>query len=135
MLFLRCPYCHKLVFRFFFSRHKAKHTAQRPDGQQNEYVTLHPSGRYEGSLAGVPQCYRHPKCGVVTRMPEEIIRSYLVNPFLYGAGSFCCGCGAHIPEEELFWDETGQNMAEYTRELREVYIQKYGAPPPPVQGY
>jgi hypothetical protein len=102
MLFVPCPYCHRLVFRFFYSGHKAKHTARRPDGQHNEYVTLHPTGRYQGSLAGVPQCYRHPKCGVVTRMPEEIIRSYLVNPFLYGARSFCCGCGAHIPEEELF---------------------------------
>jgi hypothetical protein len=133
MFFVRCPYCHKLVFRFFYSGHVAKHKALRPDGQQNEYVTLHPSGRYEGSLDGVPQCYRHAKCGVVTRMPEEIIRSYLVNPFLYGAGSFCCGCGEHIPEEELFWYETGQNMAEYTRQLREAYIRKYGAPPPTAQ--
>jgi hypothetical protein len=134
MLFVRCPYCHKQVFRFFYSGHKAKHTARRPDGQQNEYVTLHPTGRYQGSLAGVPQSYRHAKCGVVTRMPEEIIRSYLVNPFLYGAGSFCCGCSEHIPEEELFWYETGQNMAEYTRELREADIRKYGAPPPRGQG-
>ena len=134
MLFVRCPYCHKLVFRFFYSGHEAKHTARRPDGQQNEYVTLHPTGRYEGSLTGVPQSYRHPKCGVVTRMPEEIIRSYLVNPFLYGAGSFCCGCGEHIPEQELFWYETGQNMAEYTHDLREAYIRKHGAPPPPLEG-
>ena len=134
MLFVRCTYCHKHVFRFFYSGHMAKHQALRLDGQQNEYVTVHPTGRYQGSLAEVPQCYRHPKCGVVTRMPEEIIRSYLMNPFLYGAGSFCCGCGEHIPEEELYWTETGQNMAEYTRELRAAYIQKYGAPPPPAQG-
>ncbi len=130
MLFVECHYCHKSVFRPFFAGHVAKHTARRPDGQQSEYVTLHPSGRYQGSLAGVPQVYVHPKCGVGTKMPEEIVRSYLVNPFLYGAGSFCCGCGEHIPEEELFWTETGQNMAEYTRGLREKYIEVHGGPPP-----
>ncbi len=129
MLFLRCPYCHKLVLRLFYSSHTAKHTLLRPDGQQVEYSTLPPTDRYEGSLDGVPQLYRHPKCGVVTRMPEDIIRSYLVNPFLYGAGSFCCGCGEHLPENDLFWCETGQNMAEYTAELRNDYIRKYGAPP------
>ncbi len=133
MLFVRCPDCHKQVLRFFLSRHQANHTAPRSDGQQNEYVTLHPTGRYTGSLDGVPQCYRHPQCGVTTQMPEEIIRSYLVNPFLYGAGSFCCGCGTHVPEEDLIWCETGQNMAEYTHELRAAYIRNFGAPPPSIQ--
>jgi hypothetical protein len=47
-----------------------------------DHVTVHPTGRFKGSLRGVPQVYRHPKCGVATKMPEEIIRSYLVNPFL-----------------------------------------------------
>jgi hypothetical protein len=131
MLFIRCPYCHKMVFRFFYPGHKAKHTALRPDGQMNEYVTLHPSGRYKGSLRGVPRGYLHPKCGVVTGMPEEIIRSYLVNPFLYGAGSFCCGCNEHVPEEELFWQETGQCVAEYQRELKDAYLRVHGEPPPP----
>ena len=134
MFFDRCPYCHRRMFRPFLAGHKARHLARRPDGQQNEYITLHPTGRYRGSLRGVPRSYRHPKCGVVTRMPEEIIRSYLVNPFLYGGGSFCCGCGEHVPEEELVWSETGQNMADYTRELQEAYFRKYGSPPPPVEG-
>jgi hypothetical protein len=132
MLFNRCPYCHKPVYRLFFSGQKARHLTRRPDGQQNEYITLHPTGRYRGSLRGVPRSYCHPKCGVVTRMPEEIIRSYLVNPFRYGGGSFCCGCGEHIPEGELFWYETGQNMADFARELREAYVRKYGSLPPPM---
>ncbi len=46
MLFIQCPYCHQRVLRFFYSGHKAKHQELRPDGQQNEYVTLHPTGRY-----------------------------------------------------------------------------------------
>ena len=134
MLFVECPFCHEKVFRLFFAGHCAKHTALRPDGQMTDHITVHPQGRYTGSLKGVPQVYIHAKCGVGTKMPEEIVRSYLVNPFLYGAGSFCCGCGEHFPEEELFWYETGQNMAEYTRELRDAYIRKHGAPPPPVSG-
>jgi hypothetical protein len=40
-------------------------------------------------------------------MPEEIIRSYLANPFLYGGGSFCWGCNDYVQEAELFWTETG----------------------------
>jgi hypothetical protein len=74
--------------------------------------------------------YAHPKCGVGTKMPEEIVRSYLVNPFLSGSGSFCCGCGDYVPEEELFWTETGQNVAEYQRELQEGYLREHGEPPP-----
>ena len=134
MLFIRCPFCHKMVLRFFYKGHKAKHLAPLPDGQQKDHVTLHPSGRYQGSLSGVPQVYVHPKCGVGTKMPEEIIRSYPVNPFLYGGGSFCCGCGTYVAEEELFWTETGQNMADYNRELQDGYLRVHGEPPPPPEG-
>ena len=130
MLFIECPFCHKRILRFLYKGHKAKHTAPLPDGQQKDHVTGHPTGRYNGSLKGIPQVYRHPKCGVGTKMPEEIIRSYLVNPFLYGGGSFCCGCKTYVPESELFWTETGQNMAEYNRGLQKEYIRVHGKAPP-----
>lgn len=95
-----------------------------------DHITVHPTGRYTGSLEGVPQAYRHPKCGGATRMPEEIIRSYLVNPFLYSGKSFCCGCNEYTPVAELFWIETGQCMADYNRELQEEYVRVHGEPPP-----
>jgi hypothetical protein len=101
-----------------------------PDGQMTDHITVHPKGQYQGSLEGVPRGYRHPRCEVVTGMPEEIIRSYLVNPFLYSGGSFCCGCNDYVPEEELFWDETGQCLADYFRELQEEYLRVHGEPPP-----
>ena len=66
----------------------------------------------------------------VMLMPEEIIRSYLVNPFLYGGGSFCCGCNDYVPEADLFWTETGQNMAEYNQDLKDAYLRVHGEPPP-----
>jgi hypothetical protein len=63
-------------------------------------------------------------------MPEEIIRSYLVNPFLYSGGSFCCGCNGYMPYAELFWEETGQCLADYFRELQAEYLRVHGEPPP-----
>jgi len=66
-------------------------------------------------------------------MPEEIIRSYLVNPFLYSDRSFCCRCGGYFSKNELFWTETGQSLLEYDQELKDKYIQEHGAPPPPTE--
>lgn len=110
--------CHKKVLRSFYAGHRAKHTAPLPDGRMKGHITVHPTGRHKGALKGVPQVYRHPECGVGTKMPEEFIRSYLVNPFLYGGGSFCCGCNDYVPEAELFRTETGRTMAEYNRDLK-----------------
>jgi hypothetical protein len=67
----------------------------------------------------VPRVYVHRKCGVATQMPEEIIRSYLQNPYLYSSDeTFCCGCNKHVPERECKWTETGENLQEYMDRLR-----------------
>lgn len=130
MLFIRCAFCHQLVFRPFYASHKAKHTERLADGQMTDHITVHPSGRYQGSLEKFPQVYYHVKCGGGTGMPEEIIRSYLVNPFLYGGGSFCCGCNDYVSYDELFWVETNESLDDYFRGLKRDYIRRYGAPPP-----
>jgi hypothetical protein len=52
-------------------------------------------------------------------MPDEIIRSYLKDPFLYSAdATFCCGCGTHVPWRECCWVETGEDLQTYTDKLR-----------------
>ncbi|MFI8523330.1 hypothetical protein ACIGB8_02725 [Promicromonospora sukumoe] len=51
-------------------------------------------------------------------MPEEIVRSYLANPFLYGDRSFCTGCGDYVSKAELCWIETRQPLREYFDALR-----------------
>jgi hypothetical protein len=116
---VRCPYCHEQIDSADFPAHEAEHLKPKPDGQQSEYATLPPEDRELGSLAGVPKVYRHKKCGVATGMPEEIIRSYLKNPYMYMAdATFCCGCGKHVPFRECVWVETGEDLQTYTDKLR-----------------
>jgi hypothetical protein len=126
---IQCIFCHRWVRRGTIDRHLAPHLERGPDGQQRDHVTLAPERRFRGSLAGVPQVYIHEKCGEETGMPEEIIRSYLVNPFLYNDLTFCTGCRGYVHASELRWTETGDTLYDYTRSLRDSYVRKHGAPP------
>ena len=75
--------------------------------------------RAVGDLSGVPKVYVHRKCGPATGMPEEIIRTYLKNPYMYMADqTFCCGCSKHVPLRECVWTETGEDLQTYTDKLR-----------------
>jgi cytochrome b subunit of formate dehydrogenase len=51
-------------------------------------------------------------------MPEEIIRTYLVNPYFYGCRSYCGGCQKHVPYRELTWVSTNQSLNEYFQKLK-----------------
>ena len=125
MALIRCPFCHKAVLEAEYAAHVAVHATLRPDGQQTDYVTLPESARESGDLAGVPRVYVHRVCGVATEMPEEIVRSYLVDPFLYSADqTFCCGCGGHVPFRECVWTETGEDLQTYTDALRAAHRSK-----------
>jgi hypothetical protein len=116
---IRCPYCHKDIDEDRYRSHVKKHTKLRADGQQTDYATLPEEEQEDGDLTGVPRVYVHKKCGVATQMPEEIIRSYLKNPYMYMAdATFCCGCGTHVPFRECKWTETGENLQKYTDKLR-----------------
>lgn len=116
---VRCPYCHEYIDEGKFAAHEAKHLKARPDGQQTDYATLPEDERDQSNLDEVPQVYVHRKCGVATRMPEEIIRSYLQNPFMYMADeTFCCGCRKHVPFRECVWTETNEDLQAYTDRLR-----------------
>lgn len=106
---VRCPYCHEWVKGKNYLHHQNEHNGLRADGQYKEYVTLPPEDRDHSSLDGVPRVYYHHRCGSHTGMPEEIVRSYLRDPYLYYADqSFCGGCHRHIPCRELVWVETGR---------------------------
>ena len=123
-MFVRCPFCHKTILQWFYESHSRQHKRKKPDGQQEDHVTTAPEKRRRGPLDNVPRRYRHPRCGVVTGMPEEIIRSYLVNPLLYVDRTFCCGCGDYVNPAELSWVETGENLMTYKGRLRAEYLER-----------
>jgi hypothetical protein len=118
MALLHCPYCHLEVEDASFEAHIKSHTRIRPDGQLTTYKTLKPEGRELGDISDVPQTYYHIRCGVGTIMPEEIVRSYLVNPYLYSNVTYCGGCQEHVPYTECYWEETKENLQAYFDGLR-----------------
>lgn len=120
--FVHCEFCHSLTFLPLYWIHRQQHLTLLADGQMTDRFT-------QGLLDGVPQAYFHPHCGTVTRMPEEIIRSYLVNPFLANEYTFCCGCNNYVLQDELYWRGTGQCLADYFQMLQHEYIRIYGEPP------
>ncbi|UJR83212.1 Hypothetical protein I5071_52780 [Sandaracinus amylolyticus] len=126
---VRCRFCHTYVDARAIGAHEAVHMRRRPDGQQQEHITLPPDRRYAGPLDDVPQVYVHEACGGATGMPEEIIRSYLGQPFLYNGNTFCTGCGTYVPFTDLVWEETGETLDAYTRALQAEYIRKHGGRP------
>ena len=115
----RCQFCHEWIEVSEYKLHCEQHTRLKPDGQHTDYITLPPEEREQGDLADAPKIYFHPRCGGYTVMPDEIIRSYLKNPYLYSANStYCTGCKKHIPDNEVFWVETGENMRVYMNKLQ-----------------
>jgi hypothetical protein len=67
----------------------------------------------------VPTVYVRHECGVETVKPDDIVRSNLKGPFLYGAdATLCCGCGRHVPYGECRWAEAGENLQKSFGRLR-----------------
>ncbi len=95
-----------------------------PDGQMKDHVTVRPEERFAGDIAKEPKWYVHPKCGGVTGMPEEIIRSYVTDPFLYNETSFCTGCHNYVSTGELYWQETNESLQSASYRRKAEFIQK-----------
>ena len=115
---MRCEFCHEHVPAADYPAHRAGHEELLPDGQQQDYTSLPPERRVQGSLEGVPRVYVHLGCGGATVMQDKIIRSYLRDPFMYDDAAFCTGCGLHRPDREFVWRETGENLHGYMQRLR-----------------
>lgn len=116
---VRCEFCHRYFEKELSFAHRNQHPELREDGQQTDYATLPPEEREPRDLTGTPRVYLHKRCGAETEMPEEIIRSYLVNPYLYYSDrTFCAGCGKHVRNRECVWTETGENLQVYMDRLR-----------------
>lgn len=48
-------------------------------------------------------------CGTKTTMGLALAETYARDPKFYG-GTFCCGCGVHLPLEEFVWDGTNEQV-------------------------
>jgi hypothetical protein len=92
------------------------HTELKPNGQQRDYVVLTPEERAKGFIKPVRRSYRH-KCGVVTTMSQSIAETYARDPRFY-SGTFCCGCGTHLPLSEFTWEPDGEPMDPNAQERR-----------------
>lgn len=116
----RCQFCHEYIDKADYSEHVKQHMALRADGQHTDYATLPTEERDAAvDISNEPRWYLHGKCGHVTGMPEEIIHTYMTNPWFYLADrTFCCGCEKHVPHSECVWQETGENLQAYTNRLR-----------------
>ena len=114
-----CDWCHQDIPKAQYDAHVQQHLAQRSDGQHNEYATLPPAHRNTAAAQRAPTNYRHRKCQTVTVMPDEIVATYLENPWFYLADkTFCCGCGTHVKNRECTWEATNENLQVYFDRLR-----------------
>lgn len=48
-------------------------------------------------------------CGTRTTMSHAIAETYARDPRFYG-GTFCCGCGKHLPVDEFVWEGTNERV-------------------------
>ncbi|MCE9524739.1 MAG: hypothetical protein K8R36_01645 [Planctomycetales bacterium] len=119
-----CPFCHTWCSSNIFDQHVASHMQKLSDGQMKDHVTVRPEERFAGDIAKEPKWYVHPKCGGVTGMPEEIIRSYMADPFLYNESSFCTGCHNYVSTAELYWQETNESLQAASYRRKAEFIQK-----------
>jgi hypothetical protein len=120
----RCPYCHVELTWREYSPHIAKHLERQADGQQQEHKTLPPEDRYQENLANTPQAYCCDRCQAVTTMPEDIIRTYLVDPWFYDPYTFCGGCGRYLHQRHFTWVTTGQRLDHYFAGLQAAHPER-----------
>lgn len=114
-----CDWCHQDIPSDQFDAHVQQHLARKADGQHTDYATLPPAQRDTAAAAQAPTNYLHSKCQSVTGMPDEIVATYLENPWFYMADkTFCCGCGKHVKNRECTWVETNENLQTYFDRLR-----------------
>src|SRR5438093_4340016 len=82
-----------------------------------------------------PRVYKHKKCGAKVRMSDDVVLTYLDDPFYYNEFTHCPRCGGDVPRSQCVWVETGQRMDEYFEDLQaEAIISgrlEYKLPGPP----
>ena len=124
-MFVKCPFCHRHVLKWFYRRHETGHIERRPDGQMRDHISAPKPERYAGSLDGIPQHYLHPKCGVVTTMPGEEIDPHVSGESvdLFGSQLLLWLQRLRLHERITTWQATGEVLMEYSGRLRLNYLR------------
>ena len=105
------------------------HTELKENGQQRDYIVLTPAERAKGFVRPVRRTYVHvgklPEgehyeypvrklflggCGTRTTMATPIAETFARDPKFYDGGGFCCACGRHVPNDELVWEGTTEQV-------------------------
>lgn len=124
--FLHSKSSYTLTFLPFYWVYKQQ-SLQLSNAQNAESMAMESEQSCQELLEDrTPQAYFHPNCGTVMKMPEDIIYTYLADPFACKDYPFYCGCGAYILQEQLYWRETGQCLADYFRALQQEYLRIHG---------
>ena len=105
------------------------HRELKENGQQKGYVVLSEEERAKGFIRPVRDAYVHigkftqlvndagenshevrmGGCGTKTVMGLSIAETYARDPKFY-SGTFCCGCGKHLPLNEFVWNGTDEEV-------------------------
>ena len=105
------------------------HRELKDNGQQLAYVVLTEEERAKGFVRPYRDAYVHvgvggheidpndmskhgrtgSACGTLTRIRGSIAETYARDPSFY-SGTFCAGCGKHLPLEEFVWDGTNEQV-------------------------
>jgi hypothetical protein len=128
-LFAICPHCGRDVLYFLYSVHVVKHATVTAVRTKSVSVALPADERYVGPIHHVPRLYRHRVCGSWSTVPEDMVRSFLVNPFFYADRWECRGCKRLVPTAELSFAQTGECVLTYIQRLRADYLRRHGKPP------
>ncbi|MGE3854301.1 MAG: hypothetical protein AB7K09_21395 [Planctomycetota bacterium] len=127
----RCPYCQQQIPVTDFRQHLADVHQVRPREEPSPPPSPPPSGSHRvlaDLVADAPRVYVHEFCGASTRMPDDAIGNYLRDPYCYPeAETWCTACNAYVPYRDCRWQESGQWLDAYMRELQLAH----GPPPGP----
>ncbi len=69
-------------------------------------------------LSKAPRQFVHEKCRADSRMPDDMVAGYLVNPHRYNDWAYCSKCDGFVPHRECRWVETNEPLDSYFGRLK-----------------
>ena len=67
---------------------------------------------------GTPTVYYHSKCDEETVMPDDVIATYLEDPWTYDETTQCAHCGKAVPLSKCYWVDNDERLLDYFEDLK-----------------